>query len=94
MVPITSGGVVSNSFFQTHFGLVNPDQSVNVDKSNAVTSNVVSVLQAGAFFGALGSAPLSGMFASLNIHQLSTRVSVAAGETNVYIHNYVPSFRR
>jgi hypothetical protein len=29
-------------------------------KINDVSSNVVSVLQAGAFFGALGSAPISG----------------------------------
>ena len=31
-------------------------------KSNDISSNVVSVLQAGAFFGALASAPLSSKF--------------------------------
>ena len=54
------GGVVSQDYFKTHFGLVNADGSTNQAKSDAVSSNVVSVLQAGAFFGALGSAPISG----------------------------------
>ncbi|EGN97657.1 hypothetical protein SERLA73DRAFT_110983 [Serpula lacrymans var. lacrymans S7.3] len=54
-----AGGVVSQPYFQTHFGLTNADGQVNQSKSNEVSSNVVSVLQAGAFFGALGSAPLS-----------------------------------
>ena len=54
------GGVVSQDYFKTHFGLVNPDGSANKHKSDNVSSNVVSVLQAGAFFGALGSAPISG----------------------------------
>ncbi|PCH39071.1 general substrate transporter [Wolfiporia cocos MD-104 SS10] len=53
------GGVVSETYFKEHFGMVNPDGSVNAQKSDAVSSNVVSVLQAGAFFGALGSAPIS-----------------------------------
>ncbi|KAL1940960.1 hypothetical protein VTO73DRAFT_7596 [Trametes versicolor] len=53
------GGVVSQDYFKTHFGLVNADGSPNTKKSNDVSSNVVSVLQAGAFFGALGSAPIS-----------------------------------
>ncbi|KAI0363814.1 general substrate transporter [Pilatotrama ljubarskyi] len=53
------GGVVSQAYFKRHFGLVNPDGSANTKKANEVSSNVVSVLQAGAFFGALGSAPLS-----------------------------------
>ncbi|CCM06396.1 uncharacterized protein FIBRA_08655 [Fibroporia radiculosa] len=55
------GGVVSATYFKQHFGLVNADGSVNTAKSDAVSSNVVSVLQAGAFFGALGSAPISAM---------------------------------
>ena len=54
------GGVVSQDYFKTHFGLVNPDGSANKHKSDNVSSNVVSVLQAGAFFGAIGSAPISG----------------------------------
>ncbi|KAH8091808.1 general substrate transporter [Cristinia sonorae] len=53
------GGVVSQKYFQSHFGLVNLDGSVNTKKSNDISANVVSVLQAGAFFGALGSAPIS-----------------------------------
>ncbi|THH29457.1 hypothetical protein EUX98_g4743 [Antrodiella citrinella] len=53
------GGVVSQPYFREHFGLLNPDGTVNVKKSNDLSSNVVSVLQAGAFFGALGSAPMS-----------------------------------
>ncbi|KIJ62504.1 hypothetical protein HYDPIDRAFT_169150 [Hydnomerulius pinastri MD-312] len=54
-----AGGVVSQPFFETNFGLINADGSVNKAKDNEVSSNVVSVLQAGAFFGALGSAPIS-----------------------------------
>ncbi|KAG6917089.1 hypothetical protein DXG01_003978 [Tephrocybe rancida] len=48
-----AGGVVSAPYFQAHFGLVDKK---HIDE---VSSNVVSVLQAGAFFGALGSAPMS-----------------------------------
>ncbi|KAJ7097192.1 general substrate transporter [Mycena belliarum] len=54
-----AGGVVSAPFFLEQFGLLNADGTKNVKKNNAVSSNVVSILQAGAFFGALGSAPLS-----------------------------------
>ncbi len=53
------GGVVSQPYFKIHFGLINADGTTNTKKSNEVSSNVVSVLQAGAFFGALGSAPIS-----------------------------------
>ncbi|KAG6811789.1 hypothetical protein H0H92_005859 [Tricholoma furcatifolium] len=48
-----AGGVVSEPYFRSHFGLTDPKHI------NDVSSNVVSVLQAGAFFGALGSAPIS-----------------------------------
>lgn len=53
------GGVVAQPYFITHFGLVHDDGTKDVKRANAVSSNVVSVLQAGAFFGALGSAPVS-----------------------------------
>ncbi|KAJ7304531.1 general substrate transporter [Mycena albidolilacea] len=53
------GGVVSAPFFLQQFGLLNPDGSTNKQRNADVSSNVVSVLQAGAFFGALGSAPIS-----------------------------------
>jgi len=56
-----AGGVVSQAFFQKHFGLVKEDGTIDTKRSNEVSSNVVSVLQAGAFFGALGSAPISGL---------------------------------
>jgi hypothetical protein len=55
-----AGGVVSQAFFQKYFGLVKEDGTIDTKRSNEVSSNVVSVLQAGAFFGALGSAPISG----------------------------------
>ncbi|KAF5383220.1 hypothetical protein D9615_004781 [Tricholomella constricta] len=42
-----------------HFGLLDASGK-KTHRVNEVSSNVVSVLQAGAFFGALGSAPLSG----------------------------------
>ena len=51
---------MTEPYFESHFGLINSDGSENVDKTNDISSNVVSVLQAGAFFGALGSAPMSG----------------------------------
>ncbi|KAL0947901.1 hypothetical protein HGRIS_010536 [Hohenbuehelia grisea] len=53
-----AGGVVNNEFFQTYFGLI-VDGVKNQKKIDEVSANVVSVLQAGAFFGALGSAPVS-----------------------------------
>ncbi|KAF7299830.1 Sugar transporter [Mycena chlorophos] len=56
---LRSGAVVSSSFFEESFGLLNADGKLNTSKSNAISSNVVSVLQAGAFFGALVSAPIS-----------------------------------
>ncbi len=55
------GGVVSQSYFQVHFGITDASGHTDTKKSDNISSNVVSVLQAGAFFGALGSAPLSGM---------------------------------
>ena len=55
-----AGGVVSQTYFETHFGIINADGSVNKSRDVTISSNVVSVLQAGAFFGALGSAPISG----------------------------------
>ncbi|KAH0835440.1 metallo-dependent hydrolase [Lanmaoa asiatica] len=57
-----AGGVVSQTYFETHFGIIKPDGTVNKSQDVTVSSNVVSVLQAGAFFGALGSAPLSAYF--------------------------------
>ena len=54
-----AGGVVSQEYFKRHFGLVHDDNTIDIHRSNEVSSNVVSVLQAGAFFGALGSANLS-----------------------------------
>ncbi|KZT05752.1 general substrate transporter [Laetiporus sulphureus 93-53] len=53
------GGVVDQTYFQSAFGLTNADGSVNTAKEDTIASNVVSVLQAGAFFGAIGSAPIS-----------------------------------
>jgi len=50
-----SGGVVGNTYFKSRFGILG-----DIAQENAVASNVVAVLQAGAFFGALGSAPISG----------------------------------
>ncbi|KAJ8694642.1 hypothetical protein PTI98_007300 [Pleurotus ostreatus] len=56
-----AGGVVANPFFREYFGLtVNGEK--NQKRIDEVSSNVVSVLQAGAFFGALLSAPVSSKF--------------------------------
>ncbi|KAF8068087.1 general substrate transporter [Lyophyllum atratum] len=54
-----AGGVVAQPYFSKHFGLSNPDGTKNIKRTNEVSSIVVSVLQGGAFFGALGSAPIS-----------------------------------
>jgi sugar porter (SP) family MFS transporter len=51
-----AGGVVSQPFFQEHFGL---QGASNKERLTDVSTNVVSVLQAGAFFGSLGSVPFS-----------------------------------
>lgn len=45
---------MKNDFFRSHFGIAGNQKQID-----AVSSNVVSVLQAGAFFGALISAPIS-----------------------------------
>lgn len=42
------------------YGLKNPDGTTNQSSKDHVSADVVSVLQAGAFFGALASAPVSG----------------------------------
>ncbi|KAJ6506787.1 general substrate transporter [Mycena sanguinolenta] len=54
-----AGGVVSQPYFRERFGFLDANGKPITSKVNAITSNIVSVLQAGAFFGALGSAPLS-----------------------------------
>ncbi|KIK70020.1 hypothetical protein GYMLUDRAFT_255229 [Collybiopsis luxurians FD-317 M1] len=57
-----AGGVVGNIFFQKTFGIADSSGHIDTKKSDDVSSNVVSVLQAGAFFGALISAPVSAKF--------------------------------
>lgn len=52
---------MSQTYFQQHFGLLEANGKPNQTKLNDISSNVVSVLQGGAFFGALISAPTSGM---------------------------------
>lgn len=69
-----AGGVVSQPFFQQHFGMLNPDGTKNAAKVDEVSANVVSVLQAGAFFGALGSAPISCMSSSSCIKSYSDAI--------------------
>ncbi|KAJ6476545.1 general substrate transporter [Mycena vitilis] len=54
-----AGGVVSQTFFRKQFGFLDANGKAITSKTNAISSNIVSVLQAGAFFGALGSAPIS-----------------------------------
>jgi hypothetical protein len=54
------GGVVAQNLFLSTFGMIHSDGTINTSKRDSISSNVVSVLQAGAFFGALGSAPITG----------------------------------
>ena len=63
---------MSAPYFREQFELLHEDGSLNTQKSNAVSSNVVSVLQAGAFFGSLGSAPISGVYDVWNFECLPT----------------------
>lgn len=77
-----AGGVVSQEYFQLKFGLRTGD-TVDQARIDALSSNVVSVLQAGAFFGALGSAPISGeSFATLYSIYCSFRSSLASLRTH------------
>jgi hypothetical protein len=54
-----AGGVVEQPYFQKCFGLLDPDGKINLNRKIEVSSNIVSVLQAGAFFGAFVSAPVT-----------------------------------
>ncbi|EJD00168.1 sugar transporter [Fomitiporia mediterranea MF3/22] len=53
-----AGGVIAQDAFIDHFFL-DDKGNIDADKVTNVSGNVVSVLQAGAFFGSLGSAPIS-----------------------------------
>ncbi|KAK0500131.1 general substrate transporter [Armillaria luteobubalina] len=53
------GGIVNHPYFQHHFGMYNANGTKNTHKVNSISSNVVSSFQAGAYFGALGSVPIS-----------------------------------
>jgi hypothetical protein len=55
-----AGGVVQSRYFQIKFGLRPAEGFANQNHIDNVSANVVSVLQGGAFFGALSSAPISG----------------------------------
>jgi hypothetical protein len=55
-----AGGVVQSKYFQIKFGIRPVEGSPDQSRIDDVSANVVSVLQGGAFFGALGSAPISG----------------------------------
>lgn len=68
-----AGGVVSQIAFQEHFGLVDENGKAIKSKVTNVSGNVVSVLQAGAFFGALGSAPISGDLLMVQLLSIDNR---------------------
>lgn len=55
-----AGGVVQSKYFQIKFGVRPAEGSPDQSRIDDVSANVVSVLQGGAFFGALSSAPVSG----------------------------------
>lgn len=54
-----AGSVVAQTYFEEHFGIIK-DGKIDANRDANLSENIVSVLQAGAFFGALGSAPISG----------------------------------
>ncbi|KAF9652810.1 general substrate transporter [Thelephora ganbajun] len=53
------GGIIAQDLFMQKYGLKNPDGTTNKSRRDHISAVVVSVLQAGAFFGALASAPVS-----------------------------------
>ncbi|KIL63068.1 hypothetical protein M378DRAFT_80338 [Amanita muscaria Koide BX008] len=55
-----TGGVVSSNYFKTYYGIT-VNGKTDVTKSDSISANVVSVLQAGAFFGALGCIPMTSL---------------------------------
>ncbi|KIY46566.1 general substrate transporter [Fistulina hepatica ATCC 64428] len=54
-----SGAIVDSDIFMKSFNIMNADGTENIGRDTSISSNVVSFVQAGAFFGALGSAPVS-----------------------------------
>lgn len=56
-----AGGVVQSTYFQIKFGVRPAEGPVKQSRIDDVSANVVSALQGGAFFGALSSAPVSGV---------------------------------
>lgn len=48
------------------YGLKNPDGTTNTSRKDHVSAVIVSVLQAGAFFGAVTSAPVSGEYIQID----------------------------
>jgi hypothetical protein len=57
-----AGGVVQSTYFQIKFGIRPAEGPARQSRIDNVSGNVVSALQGGAFFGALSSAPVSGLF--------------------------------
>lgn len=56
-----AGGVVQSTYFQIKFGVRPAEGPAKQSRIDDVSGNVVSALQGGAFFGALSSAPVSGV---------------------------------
>jgi len=54
-----AGGIVQSKYFQIKFGIRPAEGPAEQSRIDNVSANVVSVLQGGAFFGALSSAPIS-----------------------------------
>ena len=51
---------MAQDLFMEKYGLKNADGTTNNSRKDHVSAAIVSLLQAGAFFGALTSAPVSG----------------------------------
>jgi hypothetical protein len=56
-----AGGVVQSTYFQIKFGVRPAEGPAKQSRIDDVSGNIVSALQGGAFFGALSSAPVSGV---------------------------------
>jgi hypothetical protein len=56
-----AGGVVQSTYFQIKFGVRPAEGPATQSRIDDVSANIVSALQGGAFFGALSSAPVSGL---------------------------------
>lgn len=85
---------MAQPYFQIHFGVADPSGKVDQHKADQVNSNVVSVLQAGAFFGALGSAPMSAAIGRKYTLMTFTIVFLVGAVSSPFLFHHGPTIFR